>query len=131
MGSIAQHASSHCKRTVSDNPQKRIVVVDDDIILLEEFVESISSFGHLVSGFNSPVEAMSYCRKYNCDVLLSDVNMPVISGVDLAKYVVECCEAVQIILMSGQPLDLDGLPHGWTFLMKPVDIRSVLARMAG
>lgn len=53
------------------------------------------------------------------DLLLSNVQMPGITGPDLAKELKKSRPEMRVMLMSGYPQGILLLDHGWTFLQKP------------
>jgi DNA-binding LytR/AlgR family response regulator len=63
-----------------------IAVDDSDVqlVILKNYVKKISRL-ELKAAFNNPVEAFEYLGKNEIDILLLDIDMPEISGLDLLK----------------------------------------------
>jgi DNA-binding NtrC family response regulator len=74
--------------------------------------------------FTSPVKALAAARSESPDLVVSDVAMPGVSGIDLAIQMRAQCPNCQILLFSGQATTLDLLEgaQGYDFrlLQKPV-----------
>jgi PAS domain S-box-containing protein len=85
-----------------------VMVIDDETLLLRPLVRALVGFGYRATGFNNPVEALAAFRDtpLGFDVVMTDLNMPELSGLDVAKAVRELRPEIPIILISGYA------PHG-------------------
>ncbi len=63
----------------------RIVVAEDDAHTLRIMVVWLTRHGHEVFEARDGTSALACVREHRPDVLISDVNMPGLSGVDLAR----------------------------------------------
>jgi DNA-binding NtrC family response regulator len=103
-----------------------IFVVDDENTISQTLALILSSSGFTVSSFTDPLKALEQVPSRSPDVLLTDVVMPHLSGIDLAIQIKEKCPACKILLFSGQAETLDLLGaarqqgHDFSFLAKPV-----------
>jgi DNA-binding response OmpR family regulator len=103
-----------------------IFVVDDEIRISETLALILSRSGFTVSSFTDPLKALDGVPLRLPDVLLTDVVMPNLSGIDLAIQIKEKCPACKILLFSGQAETLDLLGaarergHDFSLLAKPV-----------
>ena len=86
-------------------PLIKIAVVDDDNMFLQMTTRIIMHNVHKnVVSFKSSKDALSYMdEKESADIILSDINMPEVSGLELLirikrKYPTKIC-----IMMSGDP----------------------------
>jgi CheY-like chemotaxis protein len=76
--------------------------------------------------FTSPLEALTAARSMAPDLLVSDVGMPGISGIDLAIQIKKQYPTCKILLFSGQAATLDLLQqaraqgHHFDLLLKPI-----------
>ncbi len=79
-----------------------IVVVEDNPLLLANFVEMLERLpGHRVTGSHASAEnALAKLKPGDADLLITDLNLPGISGIELIRLVKE------------EPLNLDAL--AWT-----------------
>ena len=83
---------------------KKIVIVDDNKMFLEtlqDFVEAINKdFKCMV--FSNPEDALLYVlEEKEIYAVISDYEMPQMSGFALAKRITEICPAMKVIIMSG------------------------------
>ena len=83
---------------------KEIVVVDDNkmfLKILKDFVEGINKEFKCVA-FSNPENALRYLiDEKEVHAVISDYEMPQISGLTLAKRIIEVLPAAKVIVMSG------------------------------
>ncbi len=80
-----------------------VIVVDDEIDTLEMFNESISWEEYdcnLIKTFSSGADALKYLKEHNVDILITDIRLGEISGIDIARYCYENQLSTKIIFMS-------------------------------
>lgn len=81
-----------------------ILVVDDDPALLGAVVKILERGGHTVVATSSPNEALQLAEeKGSFDLLVSDVVMPEMNGLELARELRRRGIVDQVLLMSGYP----------------------------
>jgi DNA-binding NtrC family response regulator len=108
------------------NSVPRVFVVDDEHVIASSLAAILKLHGYSATSFTSPLEALAAARSRPPDLLISDVAMPGLSGVDLAIQMKAQYPECKILLFSGQATteDLlkDARSHGHTFqlLQKPV-----------
>lgn len=81
-----------------------VVVADDEMELREAIVRRIpwEEIGFSVVGeAENGIEALELVSKLEPDLLLTDIRMPFVSGIDLARQVREVRPATQIAFLSG------------------------------
>ncbi len=86
----------------------RILVVDDDLALVRLYVRGLEAAGHRVSGAGDGDEALLKARGAAFDVVVSDVCMPRMGGLDLAERIRAMDPNVPILLMTAR---LDAAAH--------------------
>ena len=96
----------------SDGPQgprRSVLLVDDEDALVELLVANLEVLGHRVTGFTDAEKALSeFCsRPQDFDAVVSDLSMPRMSGLELARRVLEIRPGAPIILMSGYVRTVD------------------------
>jgi DNA-binding NtrC family response regulator len=113
----------------------KIVVVDDEPSITNTLCHILRRAGYSVFAAYEAEGAMMLCRHHSPAMLISDVNMPGISGIDLAKQLSREMPACHIILFSGH-VDTAALlatagKRGNRFecLAKPVRPDDLLARV--
>lgn len=101
--------------------QKTILVVDDDPIVLRSVSAVLADDNYNVLTSSSGREALQQSRDYKREihVLLSDFEMPGLSGVDLASKMTLERPELKVLLMSGSTEGILALGKGWRFLPKP------------
>jgi len=103
-----------------------VFVVDDEPVIASTLAAILQMHGFSAKFFTSPLEALAAARAKSPDLLISDVNMPSISGIELAIRMKALHPTCQILLFSGQPSTLDLLNsaraqgHNFDLLLKPV-----------
>ena len=81
-----------------------IVIADDEVALRQAMIKRIDwkSIGFEVIGeAENGVEALELVERLEPDLLLTDIKMPFISGINLARKVREIRPAMQIAFLSG------------------------------
>ena len=62
-------------------PSYRILYVDDDLDILFSIKMGLESYGFIVDTFSNPLEALSFFKPELYDLVLVDIKMPQMSGV--------------------------------------------------
>jgi signal transduction histidine kinase/CheY-like chemotaxis protein len=111
---------------------ERILLVDDNAAVLSVVQAQLESAGYQVSAARSSEEALGIfeAKAAQFDLLVSDVIMPGLSGIELAHRVRERSEHIGILLISGfteqlSPEQLEALRA--SLLHKPFSRRNLLA----
>ncbi|MCK5945205.1 MAG: response regulator, partial [Planctomycetes bacterium] len=112
----------------------RVVVCDDHPDVRRVMVRMLEGAGFEVESFTGGVELLTRLDELSFDVLVTDLMMPEMSGVDLARRVLADCPDVGILFVSGYAPDverrtLDTFPDS-AFLTKPVDARQLAEAVA-
>lgn len=84
------------------NTMARLLVVDDEIPQLQALSTVLREEGHEVVACAAPAEALARLREQRFDVLLSDLNMPQMDGIALARQALEIDPDLVPVLMTGQ-----------------------------
>lgn len=83
------------------NEMNDIVVVDDNCVLLSVLCEIFKEHGYTVRTATDGFEALAAIRDRVPDILLSDLNMPGMSGFELLSVVRRRFPTIAVIAMSG------------------------------
>ena len=115
--------------------QLRVSVVDDEVFIASTLTTILCNQGFEASFFTDPLQALQAARYYAPDLLISEVSMPAMSGIDLAIQVLKHCPNCKILLFSGQP-DITSLldtsrsnGHNFEVLPKPIHPDALLTRI--
>ena len=104
----------------------RILVVDNDEGLLSTIQEYLTLCDYQVKTVSSGLDALQHIRSETYDVLLTDIVMPGISGIETARRIKGMDRKHPVILMSGY-IEKEGLPEEIDlFLEKPVEAERLL-----
>jgi DNA-binding NtrC family response regulator len=100
---------------------KTILLVDDDPAILDLVSEVLAKSDYNVLTARTGSHALDVSRKFKGEihVLVSDFQMPGMSGIDLASAITVDRPKLKVLLMSGFPQGLLVLNEGWHFLAKP------------
>lgn len=79
----------------------RIVVVDDDRLVVSMLEDLFVQEGHDVRGFTSSVDAKAYLQKEPVDLVITDLKMPEVSGLDLLREIRAQSNETQVIIITG------------------------------
>jgi signal transduction histidine kinase/CheY-like chemotaxis protein len=105
---------------------EKVLVVDDDPLILQFVCTTLERAGYRIQGAASAEEALKSYAAAGPDpfnLVLSDVIMPKVSGVDLARQLVSRDANVRVLFMSGQvpgdAIDSTIAGHQFDMLAKP------------
>ena len=102
----------------------RVLIVDDESLIRMDLRDIIESCGHeVVAEGTNGVEALALCKKHKPDIILMDVKMPALDGIEAARQIGFHHEAPVVLLTSYSQQDLidkarDSGVYG--YLIKPV-----------
>lgn len=113
-----------------DVDAKRILVVDDETNMRTTLADILGDEGYVIDTAENGLNAVDMCEKGNYDVVLLDVRMPGIDGVETFRRIRRRSESVRVVMMSAYSMDdlkRAALEEGAiAFLSKPLDIENVV-----
>lgn len=116
-----------------DHASLKILVVEDNIDSQRLVCELLDALGHHATGVGSGELALTELQAHPFDTLFTDVNLPGMSGVELARIVSRTQPSLSIIFASGYGAQLGkNLGADAIVLPKPYDIdelQDILARI--
>jgi DNA-binding NtrC family response regulator len=113
----------------------RVFVVDDERVIATTLAAILQLNGFIADSFVRPFDALDAARVNPPHLLISDVVMPDISGVELAIRMKAICPDCKVLLFSGQAATADLLlaareqGHDFQLLSKPVHPTELLAQV--
>lgn len=111
---------------------RRVVVVDDDPMCLAMLEKAIESFGCLVTAAASGEIALKILKDQGADVLVTDLLMPGICGVVLAKCAREILPLIKVIICTGAcPEVVGAVEENFTVMPKPIILDQLKALVKG
>jgi len=118
--------------------QPSVFVVDDEYVIAASLAMILRLHGGFrARSFSNPLEALKSAQLEAPDLLISDVVMSELSGIDLAIQVREFCPNCRVLLFSGQASTAHLLEaarengHDFDVLSKPVHPSDLLVRIRG
>jgi FixJ family two-component response regulator len=107
-------------------PKRSLVsVVEDDQFFRESMKRLMRSLGHRVETFASAVDFLASPRLVETACLIADVNMPVMTGIELYRYLKDSDNEIPTILITAygdDDVESHALRDGVIcYLRKPVD----------
>jgi CheY-like chemotaxis protein len=114
-------------------PSKRILVVDDEAMVLDAVRITLNHYGYEVETASGGAEALEKLQEATFDLVVTDLKMPSMTGDELAREIKKRQPGLPIVLLTGhspevRPPDVD------TILMKPfstVDLWTTVAALTG
>ena len=107
-----------------------LLVVDDDPAVRSFVCETLREAGYNVLSAGDGAEALDACRRFwhPIALLLTDVEMPGMSGFNLAEKALEMRPAMKVLFMSGNGAARAGRSEtfGAAILAKPFDVSSLV-----
>ena len=111
----------------------RVLLVDDETDLIEIIEERLHLRGIDAAVSNSGQDALSRLRKCAFNVVVVDVRMPTMGGLELLSRIKEICPNTQVILLTGRGSEEEskiGIARGaYEYLVKPVNINDLIATL--
>ena len=111
-----------------------ILVADDDAVLLRAYARVLTTNGYRVETAADGQSALDAFQKRRFNVILSDIDMPGLSGIELLEAVRAHDLDVPVVLVTGTPevdSTIRAIEHGaLRYLVKPVET-AALVKVAG
>ena len=109
--------------------QARILVVDDEKFIVEAISQHLTQLGHDVRTYLDPTEALLAIKSEPIDLVLTDLRMPDVSGMDITRAVYDRGEDTRVVILTGYAT-LDSAIESvhlqvYAYLNKPFDLRQL------
>ena len=100
---------------------RTILFVDDDLQLRKFVANVLTGCGYVVLVAESGTQALQISREHtsHIDLLLTDIDMPGMTGIELSIQINRERPEIKILLISGMESGLLVLNNGWQFMPKP------------
>jgi len=79
----------------------KIFVVDDERIIRVTLADDLREAGHQVMEFSNAGAALAFFKEVEPDIVITDLKMPGINGIEFLKKIKEYNSDIQVILMTG------------------------------
>lgn len=97
---------------MNDSPRQRVLVVDDEMSMRETMAMTLNEEGYEVSMAINGLDALRHLRLVIPSLILSDLNMPLMSGFEFLTVVRRRFPSIPVIAMSGSFDSSDRFPGG-------------------
>lgn len=113
----------------------RVMIVEDDEFLLKKIGKILSREISHIYTFKNPIEAIKKVNDINPDIIISDINMPEMNGVEMYKELMKNNHNIPIILASAfsEPeyfIEAIKLKVK-NFIVKPIDLEELINELKG
>jgi DNA-binding NtrC family response regulator len=112
----------------------KILIVDDEKDFVEMFSLRLTRQGEKVSTAYSGQEALDLLEKTAIDVVILDIRMPGMDGIETLKKIKAAHPLVEVIMLTGHgstETAMEGLKEGaFDYLMKPADFEDISKKLA-
>jgi DNA-binding NtrC family response regulator len=111
-----------------------ILLAEDDVLVRNFIAALLTRKGFTVLAAADGMEAMELSRSYTgiIHLLLTDIRMPRMSGLDLSDSLVEARPGLKVLTMSGRISgEISSMARNWPLLKKPFLPGALLEMLAG
>ena len=123
---------------VSELPRQRLVfIVDEEYLLASNLAEFLRMEGFEARSFAAPLEALEAAHESPPELLIADVALRPISGIELANTMREICPACKVLLFSsfadtnGLLEAADATGHDFALFPGPVHLLNLMEGIQG
>lgn len=81
----------------------QILVVDDSENMLEIIRRNLSNKGYIVYTVTNVVDAISFLEETSLELVITDIQMPNINGLELVRHVRENYKNTEVLVITGHP----------------------------
>ncbi len=111
----------------------KLMLVDDEEDFLITFAERLRMRKYNTRTAVSGEQALDIIKKETFDVVVSDLRMPGIDGLELLKSIKEFAREIQVIILTGHGSDREeekAMSLGaFSYVRKPVDLKGIIEIM--
>lgn len=111
----------------------KILLVDDEPLVLEELQETLEFEGFDVQAVGSVAEALAACGAAHFDLVITDLKMPHQGGLDLLRSLRDIQDAPRVFVLSGHGAESNREEAtelgAYACFAKPVDPDSLIGKI--
>jgi putative nucleotidyltransferase with HDIG domain len=110
--------------------EERILIVDDEEVICNVLARRLGKEGYSSTTANDGKEALNHFYKGNFSLIISDINMPEMNGIELLQKVKAIDPKVKMIMVTAYPeidLAVNAMRLGaYDFIIKPADLDLII-----
>jgi DNA-binding NtrC family response regulator len=119
---------------MAETKHGRLLIVDDEVELKSALCETLADEGYETVGASNGAEGLKALEKQDFDLLLSDLMMPGMDGIQLLRKALETDPNLVAIIMTGQgtiPSAIEAMKIGaFDYVLKPFNLQTMLPILA-
>ncbi|MEM8944633.1 MAG: sigma-54 dependent transcriptional regulator [Planctomycetota bacterium] len=112
-------------RQSESNETRTVLVVDDHAAARESVADVLRHAGYQVTGLGSPMEALPYLERHEIDLVITDLQMPGMDGLEFIRQIHLRRLPTQVLMITAHATissAVDAMRHGaFDYLEKPFD----------
>ena len=111
----------------------RVLLVDDEVELIDRLVRRMEMRRVNVEGVNSGPDALAMLNRKEFDVVVLDVKMPKMDGIETLREIKKRFPIIEVIMLTGHAnveVAIQGMELGaFDYLLKPIKIDQLLYKI--
>ncbi len=111
----------------------RVLLVDDEKEFAAALAERLAVRGLFVRTSLSGFDALEQLQREEADVVVLDVSMPGMSGIETLRLIKQIKPLVQVIMLTGHATIQSGMEAlklgAYTYLLKPTEINDLISQI--
>lgn len=117
---------------IENAAETAVLVVEHEENLRTDLHDSLKTHGYRVTGARSAHEALEFLEQIRFDIILIDVDLPTMNGLDLYLAIKKLTPAALAVMISGAEQEFLDMAHravaqtAYTFVQKPLDLEHML-----
>jgi two-component system response regulator AtoC len=120
--------AAHGRPALAARPAaKRILIVDDEPTLVDILVEQFINSNYEIETAGTGIDALRAVKRERPDVVLLDIKMPNMNGIDVLKEIMKIDKSITVIMITGNTelsVTVEALRNGaFGYVPKPFDFR--------
>jgi CheY-like chemotaxis protein len=129
--------SQRGKQKESGGDKLNVMILDDEPIVIKRLQPALVRSGFDVESFEKPTKAIARLNEKDFDIVVTDLRMEEISGIQILEHIMENCKNTRVILITGYAtveVAREALVKGaFDFIAKPFkpkDLKTVINKAA-
>ena len=112
-----------------ENNGYKILILDDEPIVVERLKPALEKEGHEVEVFTDPLQALERIKQSELDIVITDIRMEQLDGMNILEAVVDKNKRTKVIMITGYAtleVARESLTKGaFDFIAKPFKLKEI------